>query len=108
MRKKGFTLVELMIVIAIISILATIIIPKMGQSRAKAQLSACIGNLRSVGTALEMYANDNYHLYPNTGGISSSCVLATQGYLKRDARCPVTNDTYWLATSSGNTNWYCD
>lgn len=64
MNKKGFSLVELMIVIAVISILVTLMIPKFTRSKAKTQLTACKSKLRQVGAALEMHANDNKRLYP--------------------------------------------
>ncbi len=54
MNKKGFTLIELMIVIAIISILASIIVPNITRARARAQLTACIANLKQILTAYNM------------------------------------------------------
>jgi len=105
-QKRGFTMIELMIVIAIIAILATIIMPKFTQARDRSKLQACKTNLRHVGVALEMYANENQRLYPATGSVSSSCILVTAGYLKRDARCPVTNNTYWITAAADNT--YCN
>jgi len=47
-KKTGFTMIELMIVIAIISILATIIIPKMTGARDKSKLEACKTNLKHI------------------------------------------------------------
>ncbi len=56
---KGFTLVEIMIVVAIIGLLAAIAIPNFVQARTSARKSACINNLRLIESAKEQYALDN-------------------------------------------------
>ena len=63
-RIQGFTLIELMIVIAIIAVLAGIMIPNFVKAREEARRTASIENLKSIGTALEMYAADNDGCYP--------------------------------------------
>ncbi len=62
--QKGFTLIELMIVIAIIAILAAILIPNFLHARAESQTAACEGNEKQLATALEEYAVDFSGLYP--------------------------------------------
>ena len=63
--ERGFTLVEIMIVVAIIALLAAIAIPNVLRGRTSANESAAIGNLRSLVSALEMYRSVNNY-YPNT------------------------------------------
>ncbi|HEY9248942.1 MAG TPA: prepilin-type N-terminal cleavage/methylation domain-containing protein [Rariglobus sp.] len=64
--KRGFTLVELLAVIAIVSFLAAIIIPLLGSVRKTARTSQCAGNLRQLHTAAATYAAENRGLYvPN-------------------------------------------
>jgi type IV pilus assembly protein PilA len=63
LNQKGFTLIELMIVIAIIGILAAIAIPQFASYRRKAYNSAALSDLKTVKTTLEAYYADN-QFYP--------------------------------------------
>ena len=94
MKKNGFTMVELIIVVAIIAVLASIIMPKMSGARDKGKLSACKGNLKALAVAIEMYANDNGGSYGGTWRVvNASHFLVTSGYSKV-VQCPLGNN-YW-------------
>ncbi len=58
MKKRGFTLIELLTVIAIIALLAAIIFPVFGKVRENGRATACLSNLRQLGAASLMYAQD--------------------------------------------------
>jgi prepilin-type N-terminal cleavage/methylation domain-containing protein/prepilin-type processing-associated H-X9-DG protein len=56
--KQGFTLIELLVVIAIIAVLAAILFPVFAQAREKARQASCMNNLKQIGAAFSMYADD--------------------------------------------------
>ena len=57
-NRAGFTLVELLVVIGILSLLIAILLPVLTQAKHHARRMACAGNLRQVGVAIHLYADD--------------------------------------------------
>lgn len=66
--KKGFTIIELMVVIAIIAVLAALILPALSGARAKSKQVTCLNNLKQISLALQLYANDDGECYPRAAG----------------------------------------
>src|SRR5438552_18342312 len=94
--RNGFSLLELMIVVAIILIIATIAIPSLLRSRQSAQESSAVAQLRTINTAENTYIGTNQGSY---GDITS---LVTQGLLDGRFNGSISGDGFTLDASGYN------
>ena len=94
---RAFTLIELMIVIAIIAILAAILIPNYLHARAESQTVACEDYEKEIATALEEYAVDNGS-YPATGAVTPALFGVGTSYLAVTPLDPVSAAQYNYST----------
>src|SRR4051812_31882734 len=69
--QKAFTLIELLVVITIIGILASLLMPALARAKAKAKDTACLNNLKQIGLAVTMYADENKGFLPDAEPLPS-------------------------------------
>ena len=71
-RREGFTLIEVLVVIAIISILAALLLPALAGAKDRARQSQCLSEFRQWGLAMKMYVNDNEDYFPRERGVNNT------------------------------------
>jgi prepilin-type N-terminal cleavage/methylation domain-containing protein/prepilin-type processing-associated H-X9-DG protein len=65
LRRAAFTLIELLLVVVIISILASLLMPAVGSIKSRADSIACSSNLRTIGAAVQLYLQDHNQNFPS-------------------------------------------
>ena len=75
-NSKGFTLVELLVVVAIIALLVSILLPALGRAKEQVKLTLCTSNVRSIGVAWRMYAGENNAFPPMLSGSKTAGAYA--------------------------------
>lgn len=95
-KRQGFTLIELLVVIAIIAILAAILFPVFAKAREKARQASCQNNVKQLGVALMMYAQDYDEKYVTN---------ANSGYYWQDILQPYIKNTQVYNCPSSSLKW---
>jgi len=115
-KRRGFTLVELMIVVVILGILAAIVVPQFSEASSDAQLNALSSNLRVVRGQIELYKLQHNSTYPTnltnqmtakTNADGTTTGSPTLGpYLQRVPNNPFTNNNTIGTGAVGSSDWY--
>jgi prepilin-type N-terminal cleavage/methylation domain-containing protein/prepilin-type processing-associated H-X9-DG protein len=117
-RGLGFTLIELLVVIAIIAILAAILFPVFSRARAKARQAACLSNVKQLGLAVDMYAQDNDEMlpphndneppYPSYDWRYDTFIIRLMPYMKNEGilGCPDDRERQPIGTAASGARWW--
>src|SRR3954471_9103242 len=95
-RRRGFTLVELLVVIGIIALLISILLPSLAKARRSANSIKCMANLRSIVQAMQIYAAQN------NGSIPGSPWTTARYVYQDDVAGQKVMPPYTVVTDSGN------
>lgn len=106
-KQRGFTLIEIMVVVVILGILAALVVPQVMNRPDQAKVTVAKGDIKAIGAALDMYKLDNYS-YPSTqqglnalvekpSGSPQPKNWNRDGYLKRVPKDPWGNDYQYLS-----------
>lgn len=105
MGKNHFTLIELLIVIAIIAILAAMLLPALNKARMKANAVSCISNLKTIGTFTQFYGND-YNEYVVPYSLSEAGSPLPDDSIVSGGNNSSKNAFFWVANALGYIKFY--
>jgi general secretion pathway protein G len=116
LKQAGFTLIEIMVVVVIIGILASVVVPRIMDNPDKARVAKAKNDIRALESALDIYRLDNY-VYPTTDqGLEALVTMPTispeppnwkqGGYIKKLSKDPWGNEYLYLNDGSGDIEIY--
>ena len=69
-KHNKFSLIEILVVVAIIAILTSLLLPALGQARKKSKLAVCTSNIKQISNAIYMYISDHDQYFPYSNNVT--------------------------------------
>ncbi len=117
-RSLGFTLVEMLLVVALISLLISLLLPALGKAKDRTQITVCASNLQTINSATVQFATDNLRQFPagrswvsgswtNINGVRNGTLYKYMGENEGAYVCPEFVDarSWWESNQNGEAAW---
>jgi prepilin-type N-terminal cleavage/methylation domain-containing protein len=113
--RPAFTLVELLVVIALLGLLASLLLPALSRAKRAAKTGACLSNLHQIALAMELYIQENGNRLPSCSALPSlstsnlppiTAALGPQLRSQAIWRCPADRDFFSTNQTSYEWNWF--